>query len=412
VDIARTAVDCDPEKVLEDRDARHVATPSAGAFESVGTLLMRESMTVDETGMSGPRSMLVVDDSALSRAWLMRILLEKGYSVSAMVDGPTAVESVRESEPDVVVVAEGMPGMSGRRLVEVLRNSGVCAGIVMLSGSDREDDEREALRAGVDDVLHRPCAADDVVRVVADADFRGRERRARVAREHHLDGEVRAAAQIQAALIPEPPALLNGWRLETGFLPASQVGGDTYDLFAGSDGTQVLVLADVSGKGVGAALLAGMAQTAIRAAFLRNDNPAEALSATNTVLFEPLARAGRFLTAFVAQLDQQTGSLTYADAGHGHTLLLSAAGRESTLPLRGQPLGLLPDVVYELGSVTLGAGDRFAVYSDGLVEGEGDPETARCVLVDAIRRGARPEELVADAADEDDRTMILLERTG
>jgi serine phosphatase RsbU (regulator of sigma subunit) len=231
-----------------------------------------------------------------------------------------------------------------------------------------------------------------------------------VAREHHLDGEVRAAAQIQAALIPEPPSLRDGWLLETGFLPASQVGGDCFDLFPGPDGTQILVLADVSGKGVGAALLAGMAQAAIRAAFLRGDDPAEALTATNTVLFDALARSGRFLTAFVAQLDQETGCLTYADAGHGHTLLLSAEGNESTLGVRGSPLGLLPDVAYEGGSVTLEAGGRFVVYSDGLVEGEGDPATALRALVDAVRGGARPEELVAEAADADDRTMILLER--
>lgn len=354
--------------------------------------------------------MLVVDDSVLSRAWLTRILLEAGYSVSAAIDAPTAIEEVRGREPDVMIVAEGLPGMSSRRLVEVLRTDGVCAGIVMLSGSDREDDEREALRAGVDDVLQRPCASDDVLRVVSDAYFRGRERRARVARERHLDGEVRAAAQIQAALIPDAPVLRNGWRLETGFLPASQVGGDCFDLFPGPAGTLILVLADVSGKGVGAALLAGMAQAAMRAAFLRGDDPAAALAATNAVLFDPLGRAGRFLTAFVAQLDQETGSVLYADAGHGHAVLLSGAGHEVELPVRGQPLGLLPDVAYEHGSVTLAPGDRLAVYSDGLVEGDGDTEIARRALVDAIRRGVRPEELVAGAPDADDRTMILLER--
>jgi sigma-B regulation protein RsbU (phosphoserine phosphatase) len=354
-------------------------------------------------------NVLVVDDSALSRAWVMRILLEQGYSVGAAADGSAAVEHVRRTEPDVLVVEDDLPGLSGRRLVEVLRTSGVCSGVVMLTDSVSDEDEREALRAGVDDVLRRPCGAEGITAAVVDAHRRGRERRARHEREHHLDAEVRAAAAIQEALIPEVP-VCHGWRLDAGFLPAREVGGDCFDLFAVDQGRALLiVLADVSGKGVGAAVLAAMAQTAVRSAALRGDGPARALRAANDVLFDPLGRAGRFLTAFVARLDLVTGELAYADAGHGHAAVLTAED-ELPLPAGGHPLGLLPDASYEQGIVTLRPGDRLAVFSDGLVEGEDDPTTLRDALIAAIRAGVRPEALVVEAPDADDRTMVLVER--
>lgn len=339
----------------------------------------------------------------------MRILLEQGYSVGAAADGSAAVEHVRRAEPDVLVVDEDLPGLSGCRLVEVLRTSGVCSGVVMLTDSVSDEDEREALRAGVDDVLRRPCGAEGITSAVVDAHRRGRERRARHEREHHLDAEVRAAAAIQEALIPEVPAC-HGWRLETGFLPASQVGGDCFDLFRVDQGRAlVILLADVSGKGVGAALLAAMAQTAVRSAALRGDRPARVLSAANDVLFDPLGRAGRFLTAFVGRLELATGELTYADAGHGHAAVLTRDG-ERSLPVGGHPLGLLPAAVYEEGTVALAPGDRLAVFSDGLVEGDGEPQAAREALLAAIRAGVRPEALVIEAPDADDRTMVLVER--
>jgi CheY-like chemotaxis protein len=356
-----------------------------------------------------PANVLVVDDSALSRAWVMRILLEQGYSVGAAADGSAAVEHVRRVEPDVLVVEDDLPGLSGRRLVEVLRTSGVCSGVVMLTDSVSDEDEREALRAGVDDVLRRPCGAEGITAAVVDAHRRGRERRARHEREHHLDAEVRAAAAIQEALIPDIPTC-HGWRLETGFLPASQVGGDCFDLFAVDQGRALeIVLADVSGKGVGAAVLAAMAQTAVRSAALRGDSPARVLGAVNDVLFDPLGRAGRFLTAFVARLELATGELAYADAGHGHAAVLTGDG-ERPLPVGGHPLGLLPGAVYDEGSVTLAPGDRLAVFSDGLVEGDGDPQDARDALLAAIRAGVRPEALVVEAPDADDRTMVVVER--
>ena len=293
--------------------------------------------------------------------------------------------------------------------MEVLRTSGMCSGVVMLTDSDSDEDEREALRSGVDDVpRRRPCGADGIAAAVVDAPPRTRATRS--PRSRAPPGRGGAGGRRDSGRARPRHALTAGWRIETGFIPASQVGGDCFDLLA-RDGNEAAGLARRRlGKGVGAALLAGMAQTAVRAASLRGDDPAAALRATNEVLFEPLGRAGRFLTAFLALLDLETGDLRYADAGHGHCVLLTAENVERPVPGGGQPLGFLPEADYPLGMVRLERGDRLAVFSDGLVEGDGQPADYRAALVDAIHRGVPPSTLVAEAPDADDRTMVLLER--
>ena len=171
-------------------------------------------------------------------------------------------------------------------------------------------------------------------------------------------------------------------------------------------------MGDVSGKGMAGAVLAAMFQTAVRSALGRGDSPAEALGAAGRLLFDGLTRAGRFLTAVVAEIDLATGCLTYADAGHGHHLLLEPGGAERVLPVGGPPIGFLPDAVYADGAEGLGPGERLAAFSDGLVEdgGAGDPAAARAALAARLAAGADPADLVRGAADDDDRTLLVIGR--
>ena len=222
-----------------------------------------------------------------------------------------------------------------------------------------------------------------------------------------------AAAMIQAALLPVRPELPDGWALESAFLPASDVGGDMVDFVTDAPGRLAIVLADVSGKGVGAALLAAMAQTAIRGALLRGANPAEALADANALLLETLDRSGRFLTGFVASVDLESGELAYADAGHGHVALRDPDGRWLPIAEGGLPLGLAADVDYPLGRACCGRGGLLAAYSDGLVEGADlDPQAERARLLASLADGTSAAQLVAEAPAEDDRTLVVLGRTG
>src|SRR6185369_4428873 len=130
-------------------------------------------------------------------------------------------------------------------------------------------------------------------------------------------------------------------------------------------GTLGLVIADVSGKGITAALMMAFARAVLRAAAYNGSGPADALLRTNRVLARD-ARTGLFLTALVAQLEGTSGTLRYAAAGHEPALLLrSGSTRVSELPSNGMLLGLFDPIPVEEATATLRPGDLMLAYTDG-----------------------------------------------
>ncbi|MDX6554722.1 MAG: phosphoserine phosphatase RsbU/P [Miltoncostaeaceae bacterium] len=354
-------------------------------------------------------TVLVIDDSEVVLEWNSALLRSAGYRVVAAPAGARGIELAVREPPDVVVVDEEMPGLSGRQVIETLRAQGLLAGIVMLTGSQGPRIEALALRVGADDWLLKPCEDEKLIRAVARAREIGLSRLLRRDREAEMDGELRAAASIQSALLPSDAAVPAGYRLDWAALPSRDVGGDLLDLFVDVHGIH-LVVADVSGKGVGAALLAAMIRTALRGSFQRGEDPAESLAAAGRLLFPDLVRTERFLTACVLRLEPEGGRLLYADAGHGHHLLLLPDGSSRPLEKSGIALGFIPDPEFELGVEVLDRGARLAIFSDGLVEGRGEPADTLADLTRDLANGRDARSLVAEAAPDDDRTLMVLER--
>ena len=357
-------------------------------------------------------TVLVADDSVFARRWAERLLTDAGHVVASVSGGHEAYALARASSPDVLIAEEAIPGLSGRELLRALRAGRHEMGVVLLTASCDPGLEADALRLGADRFLRKPCSEAALAAAVAAAQEAGASRRARRDRETRNAGEVREAGEVQGALLPPLPVLPGGWALGTGFLPARGAGGDVYDVVLRDPGRLVVVVGDVSGKGVGGALLAAMFQTAVRSALGRGDGPAEALGAVGGLLFDGLTRAGRFLTAVVVEIDLATGRITYADAGHGHHLLVEAGGGERVLPVGGPPIGFLPDAAYADGAEGIGPGERLAAFSDGMVEdgGTGDPAVARSRLCARLAAGADPGELVRAASGSDDRTLLVVGR--
>jgi serine phosphatase RsbU (regulator of sigma subunit) len=359
-----------------------------------------------------PPPVLVVDDSALTRAWIERVVAESGLATRTAT-GAAAAAVAEESEATAIVLTEQRLPDGGCALARRLRAAGITAGILVVGDPDDSHLETDARESGADAVLCWPSSAAQLAQAVHATAALGDGRRVRHERAARLDGEMHAAAMIQSALLPVRPELPAGWALESAFLPASDVGGDMVDFVTDGPRRLAIVLADVSGKGVGAALLAAMAQTAIRGALLRGANPAEALADANALLLETLDRSGRFLTGFVASIDLDTGELAYADAGHGHVALRDPDGGWLAIDAGGLPLGLAADADYPLGRAHCRRGGLLAAFSDGLVEGvDLDPQAVRERLLASLADGASAAQLVAEAPAEDDRTLVVLGRTG
>lgn len=190
--------------------------------------------------------------------------------------------------------------------------------------------------------------------------------KAEALKTERLNQELRVAGLIQQTLLPRETPRLPGWNLAAFYQPARAVGGDFYDFIPCADGRIGLVIGDVTDKGMPAALLMATTRATLRTMAQRIDLPGEVLRETNNAIC-PDVPPSMFVTCLYAILDPQTGRLVYANAGHN--LPYRQLGEQvSELRATGMPLGLLPDMRYEVYETVLEPGEHLLLYSDGLVE--------------------------------------------
>jgi serine phosphatase RsbU (regulator of sigma subunit) len=181
-----------------------------------------------------------------------------------------------------------------------------------------------------------------------------------------LERELQVAREVQSSLVPRRAPVLDGWDLSIYWQPAREVSGDFYDFVRLRDGRLGIVIGDVTGKGMPAALMMATTRALLRGATLRVDSPDKVLASVNDLL-QPDIPPNTFVTAFYAMLDVSTGRLAFANAGHDLPYQRTDQG---VLQLRatGLPLGLMPGVTYECKETFINPGDLILFYSDGLVE--------------------------------------------
>ena len=185
-----------------------------------------------------------------------------------------------------------------------------------------------------------------------------------------LEQELHIARLIQQTLLPKSLPELPHYEVAAYYQPARQVGGDFYDFLTLPDGQLGLIVGDVSGKGVPAALVMAITRTMLQAAY-RMGSPGEILEQVNNTLYRDIP-PNMYVTCLTALLDSRTGRLQYANAGHDLPYLRHVDG-VSKLRANGMPLGLMPNMSYEQKEITLKPGESVLLYSDGLVEAH-DPQ--------------------------------------
>jgi PAS domain S-box-containing protein len=181
--------------------------------------------------------------------------------------------------------------------------------------------------------------------------------------------QAQRAIHIQRQLLPRSTPALDGYELAGACLPAEDVAGDFYDWVV-VDGCLDLTVADVMGKGVGAALVMAVLRTALRAPAPTIGPAARVRSAAGMMDFG-MEDEGLFVTLFHARLDTASGLLRYVDAGHGHCEILRRDRQVTTLPERSLPLGVSSEEPVREGVVALHPGDALIACSDGLLEADG-----------------------------------------
>ena len=189
---------------------------------------------------------------------------------------------------------------------------------------------------------------------------------ARLERER-FERELALASEIQQRFQPTAPPVVPGYELQGISFPCYEIGGDYYDFIEREDGRLVIALGDVSGKGTAAALLMSSLHAAIHAQSASHNSLVATISAVNRYLADNIP-SNRFVTLFYAELDPQSGALSFLNAGHNPPLIVHSAGTVEQLASGGLPLGIKPDAEYREGRTQMQLGDVLVIYSDGVTE--------------------------------------------
>jgi len=194
-----------------------------------------------------------------------------------------------------------------------------------------------------------------------------RERQRLTEEAEKFQRELNLAREIQMTLVPSRPLRSGAWEAMGRVVPAREVGGDAFDYFLLGPTRLGVAIADVSGKGIPAALLMSNVQASTRAFCDGRNRITEAMRQIN-VSVARAASSGKFITFFYAELDLERGRLFYSNAGHNYPLLRRRDGTLVELSVGGLPLGILDNSEYATGEELFSAGDALLLYSDGISE--------------------------------------------
>jgi sigma-B regulation protein RsbU (phosphoserine phosphatase) len=231
-------------------------------------------------------------------------------------------------------------------------------------------------------------------------------------RKTQLESDQIAARQIQQTLHPEKLEALPGYEVETFYKPFRDVGGDYFDVIELGDRRTLFAVADVSGKGMAAALLAANIQALVRSIANVVADPLALAKQINLHLsrYTPM---DRFATAVFIVLRRDLGELTYVNAGHNAPVIFSS-GSTTFLGATGMPLGLWSDGEYEAGAAVVPPGGVLLLFTDGLTDsipgGEPEKRLRNALADDAERTMSNLKSLVDPRFNQDDVTILLVKR--
>lgn len=319
---------------------------------------------------------LVVDDEPDLRPLFLqhmrRLIRSKTYDFVFAHDGFEALDKLRTEEGiDMVLSDINMPKMDGLTLLERIPEVSSEIRAVIVSAYGDMENIRVAMNRGAFDFITKPIDFKDLkITVKRTLDHIEEWRKALEAREKLLllQNELTVASMIQQSILPERFVTDGSYKLFGAMRPASNIGGDFFDVINLPNGKVGLVIADVSGKGVPAALFMMLSRTVLRSVTGNIEEPGEVLTVVNDQLHED-NESCMFVTMLYIVYDPYKNELVYSSGGHDPPLLVHSDGSSVQLDLTdGMALGIVPDLKYQQSSCTLNRGDSVVLYTDGVTE--------------------------------------------
>lgn len=330
-----------------------------------------------------PRArILVVDDVPTNIEVLFKVLGDE-HDLSFALSGQQALALVgRGALPDLILLDVMMPEMDGYEICAALQHTAATRDIPIIFITAKTDTESEtrALAAGAVDFIHKPFSR-DVVRARVRLHLERREAERELAQARAREADIAAAIQ-KRLLLRQVPADLDGFSIASRTTASQVVDGDFYTFTRFSSTCFEVLIADVMGKGVAAALLAAGVKSTYRRVLLELlagdaergiPSPEAVVNAMHAVLTPELIALESFVTLTLARLDRAAGTMRWVNAGH--TPLLLARSRDVApieLPGNNLPLGVVEAEAYVSAATSIAPGDGVMLYSDGFTDATND----------------------------------------
>lgn len=357
------------------------------------------------------KKILVVDDEPdlelLLRQKFRRKMRRREIELVFAGNGVEALDKLNEQEDiDMVLSDINMPEMDGLTLLSQINSLDLDLRAVIVTAYGDMENIRTAMNRGAFDFLTKPINFDDLETTI-DKTIRHLEvmREALRSRDElvALRQELGVAAQMQDSILPKVFPKHPQYGLYAWMTPAKEVGGDFYDFFPVEDDGFAVVVADVSGKGVPAALFMMVSRTLVKGSALGEREPVKCITEVNQLLYEQ-NKESMFVTMFYAVLDPASGLLQYVNGGHNLPCLVKPSGEVTWLPGdSGIVLGVIDEFPYQQHSMQLEEGDVVFFYTDGVTEAmdEAGNQFGDDTLLEVLGKaaGADPEDMTRQVVD-------------
>jgi serine phosphatase RsbU (regulator of sigma subunit) len=327
-----------------------------------------------------PAGILVVDDTPANLQVLAGMLKDRGYKVRPVPSGKLALLAAQRDPPDLILLDINMPEMNGYEVCEHLKADDTLKGVpvIFISALTEPLDKVKAFAIGGVDYLTKPFQMEELhARVETHLKLRRLQieqeeysRRLELARER-LKLDLEWARRVQRGFLPQQMPEVAGYEFFRYYESAFEVGGDYYDFIPLPQQRMAVLLGDVAGKGVVAALLMAKLCADARFCMLTEPDPAAAITRLNFLMNHP-GIDDRFVTLVAAILDPGNHTVTLVNAGHPPPLIYHGAtrtvGDAISNEVAGFPLGVVDGFEYASCQVSLEPGDSILAFTDGVTE--------------------------------------------
>jgi serine phosphatase RsbU (regulator of sigma subunit) len=344
--------------------------------------------------MRTPPLILIVDDNPANVEIFQMRLAAHDYEIITATDGEAGLAMAKDKQPDLILLDIMMPKMDGIEVCQHLRADPALPfmPIIMVTAKADSKDVVAGLEAGADEYLTKPVDhAALVARVKSMLRIKSLHDTV-LEQSAQLRVQLETATKIQTLFWPEIPKLKAGGHIWAVSVPATYVGGDLYDVIPLSDESLLAYVADVSGKGVPAALIMAALSTKIRSEALLQGEVDKLLETVNHTLYSLTSVEGFFATIVLARYWPSSGKMQLTLGGHLQPLWIVDGDIGDLSHLKGISLGVKPDVHYEKKEILLSPGESILFFTDGVIEAENENNElfSNNRLVDYIKNANGP----------------------